>query len=154
VELQKLVVWIGPLLFVAGAIYFLAVSDRRQRMPVLLGWLVPGLGHWVTGRKARGLFFGIQIVALFVAGLVLSDFRCVSPFDRHPIWGITQIPGGALTLLTSALTFALKIERDNPFYSAGCLYVSVACLLNLVALCDIYDLTEPAARRELRKEAA
>ena len=46
------------------------------------------------------------------------------------------------------------IERDNVFYPAGCLYVCVACLLNLVALCDVYDLTEPAAKRALRKEAA
>jgi hypothetical protein len=154
VELQKLVVWIGPLLYAVGAIYFMAVSDKGQRKPVLLGWLVPGLGHWVIGQKSRGLFFGIQICALFLAGLVLSDFRCVSPFDRHPIWGITQIPGGVLTLVSAVATSGLMIQRDNLFYPAGCLYVSVACLLNLVALCDVYDLTEPAAKRVLRKEAA
>jgi hypothetical protein len=154
VELQKLVVWVGPLLFVVGALYFIAVSDRSQRLPILLGWLVPGLGHWKTGRKARGLFFGIPLVLLFLAGLALSDFRCVSPFDRHPIWALTQIPGGALTIVTAALTSSLMITRDNPYYQAGCLYVATACLLNLVALCDLYDLTEPEAKRAERRKAA
>ena len=109
----------------------------------------PGLAAAAEARS-----FGVQIFALFLAGLVLSDFRCVSPFDRHPIWGITQIPGGILTLVTAALTSGLTIQRDNAFYPAGCLYVSVACLLNLVALCDVYDLTEPAQKRAMRKEAA
>jgi hypothetical protein len=154
VELQKLVVWIGPLLFAVGALYFVAVSDRGQRLPILLGWLVPGLGHWKIGQKARGMFFGVPLVALFLAGLLLSDFRCVSPFDRHPIWALTQIPGGALTIVTAALTSSLTIQRDNSYYSAGCLYVAVACLLNLVALCDLYDLTEPEAKRSERRKAA
>jgi hypothetical protein len=115
---------------------------------VLLGWILPGLGHWIVGQKRRALFFAIQIIALFVLGLVLSDFRCISPLDRHPVWALTQIPGGALTLVTAVLTAGLDIERDNPLYQVGCLYVGVACLLNLVALCDLYDVTEP------RKKAA
>ena len=119
--------------------------------PILLGWLVPGLGHWVIGRRGRAAFFAIQLIGMFVAGLVLSDFRCVSPFDRHPIWALTQIPGGVLTLVSAAATAGLYIERDIPLYSAGCLYVGAACLLNLVALCDLYDLTEPEQKRLARK---
>jgi hypothetical protein len=154
VELQKIIVWIGPLLYGVGALWFVAVSDRRQRLPVLLGWLVPGLGHWIIGEKKRALFFGIQIIVLFLAGLMLSDFRCVSPLDRHPIWALTQIPGGALFLLTALLTAGLDLYRDNPYYSVGCLYVGVACLLNLVALCDLYDLTEPESKRLARQKSA
>jgi Family of unknown function (DUF6677) len=154
VELQKLIAWAGPLLYLAGALWFVAVSDKSQRKPVLLGWLVPGLGHWVIGQRARGIFFGAQIVGLFVVGLLLSDFRCVSPFDRHPIWALTQIPGGLLTIVTTLLTWPLKITRDVSTYQAGCLYVSVACLLNLVALCDLYDLTEPEKKKLKRKQAA
>ena len=152
--LQSLIVWIGPLLFVLGAGYFLAVSDKSQRVPVLLGWLFPGLGHWVIGQRRRAVFFAVQLAGLFLTGLLLSDFRCVSPFDRHPIWALTQISGGGMALVTAVLTSGLHIERDNPTYSAGCLYVSAACLLNLVALCDLYDLTEPEQKRLARKQAA
>jgi hypothetical protein len=152
--LQNLIVWAGPLLYLVGAGWFVMASDPVQRKPVLLGWLVPGLGHWVIGRKPRALFFGIQLVGLFLIGLVLSDFRCISPFDRHPIWALTQIPGGALTIVTAILTAGLDLVRDNPLYPAGCLYVSVACLLNLVALCDLYDLTEPEKKKLARKTAA
>jgi hypothetical protein len=154
VLLQKLIAWIGPLLYVVGAAWFVAVSDRGQRKPVLLGWLVPGLGHWITGRRSRALFFGIQIVVLFLAGLAMADFRCVSPLDRHPIWAITQIPGGLLTVVAAITTAGLDIQRDNALYPVGCLYVGVACLLNLVALCDLYDLTEPASRRKAAERKA
>jgi len=149
-----LIVWAGPALYGAGAVWFLLTADPSQRKPFLLGWLVPGLGHWIVGQRRRALFFAVQIVGLFLAGLVLSDFRCVSPFDRHPIWAITQIPGGILTIVTAGLTATLHIERDNPTYAVGCLYVGVACLMNLVALCDLYDLTEPEKRREARRKSA
>jgi hypothetical protein len=146
--LQNLIHWVGPLLYLAGILYFLLVSDRAQRKPMLLAWVLPGLGHWSIGRRDRGLFFGIQLITIFLVGLWLSDFRCVSPFDRHPLWGLTQIPGGGLTLVTALATSTLKLSGDNAYYQAGCLYVGVACLLNLVALCD---LTEPESRRAARR---
>lgn len=149
-ELQNLVLWVAPLAYVLGALYFLRTSAPAQRKPCLLGWLVPGLGHWLIGRKDRALFFGAQIVGLFLIGLLLSDFRCVSPFDRHPIWALIQIPGGLLTAATALATAALEIRADSAYYPVGCLYVSAACLLNVVALCDLYDLTEPAERRAAR----
>jgi hypothetical protein len=120
---------------------------------VLLGWLVPGLGHWAIHERRRAVFFAVQIVALFIAGLVLSDFRAVN-LDRHPIWALIQVPGGLLSLATALATSRLMIEWDNPWYPFGCLYVGVACLLNLVALCDLYDLTEPEEKKAARKRAA
>ncbi|HYC77243.1 MAG TPA: DUF6677 family protein, partial [Planctomycetota bacterium] len=106
---------------------------------------------WKIGRCDRALFFGAPIVAVFLAGLAMSDFRCVSPFDRHPIWALIQIPGGGLTIVSAVATWGLRLRGESELlYPVGCLYVAVACLLNLVALCDLYDLTEPAERRAAR----
>ena len=149
-ELQNLILYLAPLAYLAGAAALMRTAAPGQRKPLILGWLVPGLVHWVVGRRPRSAFFAVQIVGLFVAGLCLSDFRCISPFDRHPIWALVQLPGGAMTLVAAALTSGLRITGEAPYYAAGCLYASVACLLNLLALCDLYDLTEPAERRARR----
>jgi hypothetical protein len=150
-DLQKLVLWAAPFAYVFGVAYFFRIAAPAQRKPCLLGWLVPGLGHWIVGRRDRAIFFGLQILGLFVAGLLLSDFRCVSPLDRHPVWAVIQVPCGGPFLLAAAATASLEIVRDSAFYQVGCLYTAVACLLNVVALCDLYDLTEPAERRDARR---
>lgn len=137
----------APLVVLAGLLYFLARANPRQRVAVLLTWVLPGLGHWKIGRKDRALWFGGLIIGLFLLGLVLAKFLCVSPFDRHPIWAIAQAPGGFLVVLTWLATRGLYLTSDNPTYTVGCLYVGVACLLNLVAMCDAWDLTEAPAKK-------
>lgn len=149
-ELQKLILLVAPAAYLAGAAYALRIAAPAQRRPLVMGWLVPGLGHWVAGLRPRAVFFAVQFFALFVAGLAMTDFRCISPFDRHPIWALIQTPGGVPVILVAALTQGLRIAEEAPYYAVGCLYASVACLLNLVALCDLYDLTEPAERRARR----
>lgn len=151
--LQKLVLVLGPLLFLAGIAYFVKVSHPRQRLPMFLGWLVPGLGHWVVGLRGRAVFFAVQLFALWAIGLWLTDARCVN-FDRHPIWALTQAPGGAVTMITAFLTRGLTIDNDNALYNVGCLYVGVAGLMNLVALCDLFDLTSDGVATTTRAETA
>jgi hypothetical protein len=148
--LQVGIIYLAPIAYLLGALLLLRTAAPAQRKPLLLGWLVPGLGHWVTGRRPRAVFFAAQIFGLFLAGLALSDFRCISPLDRHPIWALIQIPGGAMTIVVAALTHGLRIEQESAYYGVGCLYASVACLLNVIALCDLYDLTEPEERRARR----
>jgi hypothetical protein len=153
-NLGVLLIKLGPILVAAAIAYFLYCSDRRQRIAVLLAWLFPGLGHWWIGARSRAILFAATLVPLFIAGLVISDFLSVSPFERHPIWGLAQLPGGLMTAITWLATSGLVITRDNPYYGVGLLYTGSACLLNLLAMCDVWDLTEPAARREKREQKA
>ena len=125
-----------------------AIADPRVRKPFLLGIAVPGLGHMSIGEKGRGLLVAVPVLILYVAGLLLSDFRCVSPFDRHPLWGVLQAPAAGPTLLSWLGTRHLTLEHIGETYQVGCLYVGIACLLNLVALCDLRDLCMKVARRK------
>jgi hypothetical protein len=74
-------------------------------------------------------------------GLLLGKFAIISPFDRHPIWGIAQIPGGLMS--DFGWLIAGKAEV-NSLYNIACLYAGSACLLNIVALCDAWDLAGEA----------
>jgi hypothetical protein len=41
------------------------------------GWLIPGLGYWLIGQKARGATIGFTILSMFVAGLLIGGVRTV-----------------------------------------------------------------------------
>lgn len=129
-----------PLLAGIGFLWIILSSNPLQRKALLGAWLIPGLGHWLLGRKDRALFFAVTLIPTFVAGLILGDFATVSPFDRHPIWGLAQFPGGLMTGITALLTKDAHIAGADVFYSTAQLYTGAACLLNILALCDVHDL--------------
>ena len=141
-DLVKLLFTLFPVALVAGVVYFIAKSNRRQRIAVALTLVFPGLGHFWLGHRPRAYVFAVVIVPLFLAGMVLADFRNVSP-DRHPIWALAQIPGGLLSVIAWIATRTLHLARDNPYYPIGCLYTGAACLLNVVTSCDVWDLAGP-----------
>lgn len=57
------------------------VDLKDPVLAALLAWLVPGLGHWYQGRRAKAVLFFVCIMGLFVFGLYLSSSKekCVEP---------------------------------------------------------------------------
>jgi hypothetical protein len=129
-----------PVFVAAGVAYFLWKSNPRQRIAVLLTWAFPGAGHWWLGHKTRAKFLALCLVSTFLAGMALAGFLNVSPFDRHPIWKLAQAPGGLMAVVAWLATMSLKVTSANDYYLIGCLYSGSACLLNLIAMCDVWDL--------------
>jgi hypothetical protein len=54
-------------------------ADRHASPPLvaLAGWLVPGLGYFLIGQRARGYISGITIIATFVLGLLIGGIRVI-----------------------------------------------------------------------------
>ncbi|MEE8106404.1 MAG: DUF6677 family protein [Planctomycetota bacterium] len=103
---------------------------------VVLAWLVPGLGHWVLGRRAKAmLFFGV-ISACFFAGLFLADARNLN-YERDSIWFWAYGWNGLETLGAAYLARGLALDHYVPHLAVGYLYVAVAGLLNMVAMMDV-----------------
>lgn len=141
--LGPIVLQLAPFAVAAALLWLVVSSSPLQRKALLLAWLVPGLGHLVVGRRDRALCFAALLIPTFIAGLCLGSFATVSPFDRHPVWGLAQIPGGLLTLITALTTQGVRIPVEDTVYATGTLYTGAACLLNILALCDVYDLARP-----------
>lgn len=59
-----------------------SVDLKDQALAAFLAWLIPGLGHWYQGRRAKAALFFICIMGLFVYGLYLSSSNQPS-FDGH-----------------------------------------------------------------------
>lgn len=134
-------------------------STARIGLALALGWLVPGAGHVLFGRKAKAVYFGVLILILFVIGFWLGDERVVSA-NRYGLYLLAQIWVGGPTLLALVATQHLRVTYDIHFHDAGLLFTAVAGLLNLVVLVDLYEIylrergeqdaaTRPASRLQL-----
>lgn len=126
-----------------------AAAARRSWAEVaavaVAAWLVPGLGHWLLGRRGKAVFFLVLLWGTFAAGWVLSDFRAVFwKRDRIASYGQLGmgVPTVPLLVGRGALASALGLEEiyeprgasENllSHYDVGALYTGVAGLMNLV----------------------
>lgn len=57
---------------------------KDPALAAFLAWLIPGLGHFYQGRRAKAALYFISIMGLFVFGLVLggSSEKCVDGDGR------------------------------------------------------------------------
>lgn len=110
---------------------------------LLLGWLVPGLGHLYVGRVAKGLLFFAILMATFFTGLWLADYRGVR-WEDHPFYFVGQFGSGlTLLLMTFATSDAPRAIVRIEWFEPGLLYMCVASVLNLMCL---IHLTPPTLK--------
>ncbi|MFQ5653345.1 MAG: DUF6677 family protein [Planctomycetota bacterium] len=116
---------------------------------IILGWMIPGLGHIRSGHGRQGWFLLVLIGGTFLAGLLLSEFEAVS-LKLHPyaFWAQIGVAGATLPILgfdpaaDEVLIGHASIRdyRTVPrFNDSGVLFCSIAGLLNVLALFDLID---------------
>jgi hypothetical protein len=112
--------------------------------PVLVGlaaWLVPGAGHLLVGQRGKGLVFLLVLPMMFALGLALEGR--LFPFEpAQPLVALAAIADvgiGSPYFIAKALghgagrVIAVTYEYGNTF-------VIVAGLLNLLVVCDAWDI--------------
>lgn len=123
---------------------------------LFLSWLVPGLGHWLLGKKVRAGVFAAVIVASFVTG-VLLDGELAVPQQNSPLsWffafgclgnGVLYLlrllwVNGLDGLLSASFPYGLQGGGDpiaaGFFYGKTFLYT--AGLMNLLVVLDVHDI--------------
>lgn len=117
-------------------------------MAGVLGWLVPGLGHFVLGRWARGLILGGAVWAMFIAGLWLGghlfplagqrDDGTSFLFQVPPV--IANVGTGALYLFCYLTQTGFTDQASRATYEYGNTFLLVAGLLNYLIMLDAFDI--------------
>ena len=122
------------------------VPAPRRAALLVAAWLVPGAGHAVLGRPARGASF-LGIVALtFATGLALGG-RLTRPDVGHPasfLVAAASYGSGLAPLLVSAAGGASRDVRTVQ-QEYGTTYLLVAGLMNLLLVLDLASATARAA---------
>jgi len=117
-------------------------------VPLIAAWAVPGLGHWLQGRRLRAVIVFGMLVGLFVLGSWLADGTNLSR-ERHFYYWSGQFLLGLPALLAELLWGDVRMSSEIPRVDVGLLYASMAGLLNVLAWLDVFGVAE---RRYLARE--
>jgi hypothetical protein len=112
-------------------------------LQVLAGALVPGLGHVLQKRVARGIAVFVLLVGLFALGTILAGGSNLDR-ERHFYYWAGQFLLGAPVMLLEALHGHARVTRDIAYVDAGLGMVCLAGLLNVLALLDVHGHAEDA----------
>jgi len=116
----------------------------RIARPVLAAWAVPGLGHWLQGRRLRAIGFFVLLVGMLLVGSWLAAGANLSR-ERHFYYWAGQFLAGLPGLGLEALFGNTPVTQDRAYADAGLDLACLAGLLNVLALMDVYAFGEKRA---------
>jgi hypothetical protein len=142
-----------------------AAGAGRTAAALVLGWIVPGLGHAVLGRVGRGVLFAVIVLGSFGLGLAhdgrlalrdgkqafLTTLQVVAnvgvgPADllaRLAVYGEAAYTASDDSAGMAIESRAVRIfrERSRSGVSAyGTAYLWTAGLMNILLLFDVWDI--------------
>ncbi len=121
-----------------------AQAPKQGKQPALLvglAWLLPGLGHFAQGRKLRGLVVFALLVGFFLAGTWMAEGSNLSR-ERHFYYWSGQMLMGLPAVLSELISGRPAVTHVMTLGDAGLLYSSMAGLLNVLAMLDVYGYAE------------
>jgi hypothetical protein len=113
---------------------------------VVLGWIIPGLGHVSLGQKRRGFLIMGGILFLVLCGILVGGIDAVD-HKNDGLWFIAQVWCGPIVVgvdllnqaLIAPLPVADKVTRVGLSHAneIGTLFIAMAGLMNFVVLLDV-----------------
>src|SRR6266567_7276714 len=113
--------------------------------PVVLGWLIPGGGHFLLKRTGRGGLILFSVVSMFLLGLMMRG----AMFQPQTGDILTMIIycGGFLGNLASGLLYLLATwlgyaqpDVAGHVHDYGTKFLVGAGLINILAMVDAYEI--------------
>lgn len=122
-----------------------AASISKWAPAVLLAWLVPGGGHFLLKRPARGAILGGSVIIVFLLGLMMRG-TLFQP-EGGDLLTMVIYYGGFIGDLLAGILYVLTVwlgysQPDMPghVHDYGTKFLVAAGLLNLLAIVDAYEI--------------
>lgn len=120
-------------------------ATRAQTLPPVLAaalaWAVPGLGHFLLGKRQKAVVFLAAIPSMFLIGLGLEGR--MFPFDfTQPLTGLAAVAArgvGVPSLLAGFAGYGQGVVTAAS-YEYGNAFIIVAGLLNMLVALDAFDV--------------
>jgi hypothetical protein len=110
-------------------------------LPLIAGWLVPGLGHVLAKRPIRGAILFACITLMFVLGILMQGKLYVAnPSDLLEMLGfIGDLGSGLLFIIGRGADLGhAAVQVATADY--GTKFIVVAGLLNFIAAIDAHNI--------------
>ena len=123
-------------------------KSKNIVIAVVLAWLIPGAGHYYLEKKGKAIVFFALLTLTFLSGMAMANFRNVS--FREPLYFFAYFWLGSITIIAFCTTMNFSIVPIfYPYaYQLGCLYSTVASILNIFLILHVLHL----AARPVHKE--
>lgn len=122
-----------------------AASIGKWAPAVLLAWLVPGGGHFLLKRPARGAILAASVAIVFLLGLMMRG-TLFQPEGGDLLTTVIYY-GGFIGDLLAGILYFLTVwlgysQPDMPghVHDYGTKFLVAAGLLNLLAIVDAYEI--------------
>ncbi len=114
---------------------------KKAITAIILGWLVPGLGHIYLRRYGRGLVFLAAIALMSLLGLIMGGkiypLQAENPLTFLAF--LSDLGNGLLYIISRFLPVGLgELERRS--FEFGTAYLAGAGLLNYLVALDAWDI--------------
>jgi TM2 domain-containing membrane protein YozV len=113
--------------------------------PVLIGWVVPGGGHFYLKRSGRGVLLLVSITIMFLIGLMMRGMM-FTPQGGDLLTTVINYGGFVGDLASGALYLVAMMfgynQPDAPgaVHDYGTKFLVTAGLLNILAMVDAYEI--------------
>lgn len=115
-------------------------KDGFVYLPLIVGWLVPGGGHFLLRKWGRGTLLAISIVGMFALGLAMQGRLYANAHGILDMLGLAgDLGSGLLYFVSRAMGLgAESVQLTTADY--GTRFIVVAGLLNVIAAVDAHNL--------------
>lgn len=108
---------------------------------LIVGWLVPGAGHLITGRWVRALLLFLSIGAMFWLGIAMQGKLYVpNTGDVLEMLGFVGDLGNGLFYALGRILDLGHIAVQTATADYGKMFIVVAGLLNFISAVDAHSL--------------
>lgn len=123
-----------------------AAPIRPPLLVALVGWLIPGGGHFLLGRRGRGAIVFATVLAAFLIGMLLRG-PMFHPSSTGDLLSRLIQAGGFVGDLAAGLPYFLSVwlgygppdlAGHDPDY--GSKFLVAAGLLNILGMVDAYEI--------------
>jgi hypothetical protein len=99
----------------------------------LLGWLLPGGGHFLLKQEKRAIIIFATITLTFCAGIYVGSIGVIDPIGAKP-WYLAQILNSPMVAILGHVTAGGGFPVFGRPNEIGQIYTSIAGLLNLLCI--------------------
>ncbi len=118
-----------------------AHSKPKAAAFALAGWLVPGLGHVLAGRKGRGLVYFLAVAAMALTGYAQRGFVFSPHFhDAFGLLGFLADLGAGAFYFTAKLFETAGPDIARAMGDYGTRFIATAGVLNVLVALDAYGI--------------
>jgi hypothetical protein len=120
-----------------------AKQDSKQGfvyIPLIVGWLVPGAGHFLLGKWYRGALLAASIVGMFAVGISMQGRLYSNAHDILDLLGLAGDLGNGLLFFAGRIAGLGVDQVQVTTADYGTRFIVVAGLLNVIAAVDAHNL--------------